>query len=378
MRGLERISFFQCSSCNYSTFSIPTRGSISHSVVTGVRHFRILSRNKSVIPKLFCGLGYFIGGGIADRRSLLEDYLPVWNAAATTRKNSDAVVKATTGHVARLASTSWKPEGSHTSTSEGKRCPVYLMHGLLGFKEEFEQYGQAIADGTGHLVTALDATNHGGSSHTDEISYPSMADDLASYMGEQDVKEAIVVAHSMGAGAAMYLALHQPERVRALFLIDSVIADVPRRAQIGVFMRFMAAMTLPKEGYLEDVHKNLTDLLVQNEIDKFVITQSILPNIIMQDGEARWRVNIDVLAQNIKNLTDVARMPDNTGLTFEKPTYVLIGECSDYVSREKEKLIYKNFPNAKTQRVGNAGHWVHIDQPEIFVEAVIKFVRSLS
>lgn len=63
------------------------------------------------------------------------------------------------------------------------------MHGLLGFKEEFEQHGRAIADSTGHLVTALDARNHGGSSHTDEISYPSMADDLTSYMDEQDVKK---------------------------------------------------------------------------------------------------------------------------------------------------------------------------------------------
>ena len=97
----------------------------------------------------------------------------------------------------------------------------------------------------------------------------------------------------------------------------------------------------------------------------------------MEDEKARWRVNINVLAQDVQNLTDANRIPDLTGLTFEKPTYVLIGDSSDYVSKEKEKLIFLNFPRAQLQRVGNAGHWVHLDQPEIFLEAVINFIRAL-
>ena len=86
---------------------------------------------------------------------------------------------------------------------------MYMLHGLLGFKEEFEQHGQVIADGTGHVVTAFDARNHGSSSHTQRISYPLMAHDLANHMEKHNVKEAILVAHSMGAGSAMCLALQQ-------------------------------------------------------------------------------------------------------------------------------------------------------------------------
>ena len=112
-------------------------------------------------------------------------------------------------------------------------------------------------------------------------------------------------------------------------------------------------------------------------LKQFIIRQSVVPNIVMEDGRAKWRVSIDVLARDIENLTNIAAMSDFAGLTFDKPTYVLVGESSDYVSREKERLIYQNFPRAQVQRVGNAGHWVHLCQPEIFLRAVTQFIKNL-
>lgn len=86
---------------------------------------------------------------------------------------------------------------------------MYLTHGLLGYKEEFDPFGQEIANQTKHQVFAFDARNHGESEHVDRMDYLSLGDDLAGFMEENGVKEAILVGHSMGAGANLLLALRK-------------------------------------------------------------------------------------------------------------------------------------------------------------------------
>ena len=44
------------------------------------------------------------------------------------------------------------------------------------------------------------------------------------------------------------------------------------------------------------------------------------------------------------------------------------------VSKEDEKIINKIFPFADIETIPNAGHWLHAEQPELFLENVKEFI----
>ena len=55
----------------------------------------------------------------------------------------------------------------------------------------------------------------------------------------------------------------------------------------------------------------------------------------------------------------------------------LKGEKSHYIKEEHHHEIFRLFPNADIQEIKNAGHWLHADQPGLFVEKVAEFIESL-
>jgi pimeloyl-ACP methyl ester carboxylesterase len=53
------------------------------------------------------------------------------------------------------------------------------------------------------------------------------------------------------------------------------------------------------------------------------------------------------------------------------------GARSHYVLPEDRTRMEELFPNTRLVRVKNAGHWVHSEQPEVFLETVARFLERV-
>lgn len=105
---------------------------------------------------------------------------------------------------------------------EGPRT-VLLLHGFLEHAHAWDLLGPRLAE-AGHHVFALDWRGHGDSEWVGAGGYYHFADyaaDLAFLLRLLGGRAALV-AHSMGATAAMQYAGVEPERVTALALIDAL------------------------------------------------------------------------------------------------------------------------------------------------------------
>ena len=54
---------------------------------------------------------------------------------------------------------------------------------------------------------ALDIRNHGDSPHVSEMTFDLMARDTVQFLKERDMRQIVLVGHSLGGSAAMYTAL---------------------------------------------------------------------------------------------------------------------------------------------------------------------------
>ena len=64
------------------------------------------------------------------------------------------------------------------------------------------------------------------------MGYESMAADVLAFMALEDIKEAVVLGHSMGGKVAMQLALSEPKKVSQLIVVD--MAPVTYSHNFGV------------------------------------------------------------------------------------------------------------------------------------------------
>jgi pimeloyl-ACP methyl ester carboxylesterase len=51
------------------------------------------------------------------------------------------------------------------------------------------------------------------------------------------------------------------------------------------------------------------------------------------------------------------------------------GINSDYVGDDDIMEIRKHYANSTVESIGNAGHWIHAEQPEAFAKTVLNFLQ---
>jgi pimeloyl-ACP methyl ester carboxylesterase len=52
------------------------------------------------------------------------------------------------------------------------------------------------------------------------------------------------------------------------------------------------------------------------------------------------------------------------------------GQTSPYVSHEFAPAMERYFPRVRRVTIKDAGHWVHSEQPEVFLEVLRRFVDA--
>ncbi|MEY8847913.1 alpha/beta fold hydrolase [Psychroserpens sp. XS_ASV72] len=244
---------------------------------------------------------------------------------------------------------------------EGK--PFIILHGFLGMSDNWKTLGTRFSE-VGFQVHLLDQRNHGRSFHDDEFNYEVLAEDLKKYCDEYELKDCVLLGHSMGGKAAMLFATLYPEYVSKL-----IVADISPRfypVHHDTILNGLSALDFSKiesRGEADDV---LSQYVPQTGVRLF-----LLKNLYwVEKGQLGLRINLEVLKDNVTEVGEALPMHAR----FEKPVLFLRGDKSEYVMPNDEPLIKQHFPLAEIITIANAGHWLHAENPTDFYDAVTKFV----
>jgi pimeloyl-ACP methyl ester carboxylesterase len=254
----------------------------------------------------------------------------------------------------------------HPAASGETAPPLLIAHGLFGSARNFNTLGKRLAGP--RRVVMVDMRNHGSSPWDPVNTYPAMADDLADAIERLCGGRAAVLGHSMGGKAAMTLALTYPELVQALIVAD--IAPVPHRHTHTPYIKAMQALDLSAVTRRAQAGPMLAGAAPDPMLRSF-----LLQNLAVEDGRARWRINLAALEANMEALLDFpAGLPE---AAYDRPAYFLHGGASPYVPPETHPRIRALFPMAEIETLPGAGHWLHAEQPEAFVGKVEGWLSGL-
>lgn len=241
--------------------------------------------------------------------------------------------------------------------------PLVIAHGLLGARKNWATLGKRLA--TNRRVFAVDLRNHGHSPWDQRHDYQAMAGDLAAFIDANAGGCADVMGHSMGGKAAMAAALAAPHSVRTL-----IVADIAPVVYAHSHEDFIEAMRRVDTGSL--TRRKQAEPMIAAVVTDPGIRAFLLQNLASDEGRFYWRVNLEALA---KNMSFISGWPSEfTAQSYGAPTLFIRGGASDYVQDHAWDGIKAQFPAATLETVAGAGHWLHAEKPEPFLQAVSAFL----
>ena len=232
---------------------------------------------------------------------------------------------------------------------------IIILHGFLGSLDNWVTFAKKLSN-NGYEVHLIDQRNHGKSFHSDDFNYELMANDLYKYLNEKNINKTSILGHSMGGKTAMLYSLMYPDTINKLIVVDIL----PVNYNTNYDETFEALLEI-----------DLKEIKSRNDFNIHLNKHFDDPNFILflsknlqrtSDGGFNFKSNIKVLYKKYKNITAGFKFINQ----FKNEVLFIKGEKSKYINPYKLKLSEMFFPNYKLQKIRNAGHWVHYENPNDF------------
>ncbi len=242
----------------------------------------------------------------------------------------------------------------------GSGQPMIILHGLFGYSDNWQTHAKKLADY--FRVILVDLRNHGHSEWSDEFSYRSMSEDLFELVQDLQLEKTILLGHSMGGKVAMQFANDHADVLDKLIVVDIANKTYPMHHQH--ILAGMHAIDLPNIKARSEAESILTE-----HIDSDGVRQFLLKNLYWKEkGKLAWRMNLKVLESEMPEI--LTALPLNEIML---PTLFIRGELSNYITDEDINELEDLFPDSTFLTIPNAGHWVHAEAQEEFLESVLSF-----
>lgn len=246
----------------------------------------------------------------------------------------------------------------------GSGPPLIILHGLLGSGDNWQRIAKALA--ADYRVILPDARNHGRSPHYDSITYVDMAEDLKKLCQDLDINSAIIIGHSMGGKTAMTFSWLYPQMVHRLIIVDITPAAYSENDFATIFQA-MNSFDPATKSSRQEIEERVGEYIKNPLIRGF-----ILKNLARRDsGGFRWKVNLPVIYRDLGDISGALAAGEYSG-----PALFIAGEESNYISSDTRRSIMEAFPEAEVVSINGAGHWVHYEAPQKFLEIVQRYLSQ--
>ena len=245
----------------------------------------------------------------------------------------------------------------------GEGDPVVIIHGLFGMSDNWSTFAKKLAET--HMVILVDVRNHGRSPHFDDFTYQNAAEDIVHLLQENWIYRASIIGHSMGGKIAVQIAADHPDMVEKLIVVDIVpVTYNGGHEKIISALKHVDLDNMKSRGQVEKILKG--------DLKDLGVVRFLLKNLSRKkEGGFRWKMNLPVLEKAYLDILDQPYID-----FVDIPTLFIKGDKSDYIKLEDKDILDNLFENYRLITIADAGHWIHVDQPEKLYSTIIAFLKE--
>ena len=260
--------------------------------------------------------------------------------------------------------------------------PLLLVHGGRDHCRNWDWVADALR--RDWHVLAPDLRGHGDSQWSPDGNY-TMAGyvyDLAQLIHQQELAPVTIIAHSLGGVIALRYAGIYPDCVRKLVAIEGLGASPKRLAErsrrvIAERMQDWIAEQRALSGRIPRRYASIEDALKRMQDENRHLSPEQARHLTQygvnqnEDGTYSWKFDNYVRADSPYGMTreEIEQLWERISC----PTLLVYGKESWAASPETDGRL-RHFRHARVVSFDNAGHWVHHDQLNAFLDLVRGFL----
>jgi pimeloyl-ACP methyl ester carboxylesterase len=264
--------------------------------------------------------------------------------------------------------------------TDGKPAMI-LVHGGLDHARSWDWVARALRDD--YHVYALDLRGHGNSAWAPGALY-SVAEHILDLSALADIINAFpvyIVGHSLGGIVTLLYAGVYPERVKKIVAIEGLGPPPNHRIHRPASQRMREWIEAVRKLEHRQPHSYpdlATAVARMKEANPF-LTDEVAQHLTLHgtnwnaDGSIIWKFDnyARLFAPYGMNMDDVKEMLSR----IECPTLLFWGRQSWAQDPEIDGRATV-IPNSRLVKVDHAGHWVHHDQLEVFLQETKRFLAE--
>ena len=260
--------------------------------------------------------------------------------------------------------------------------PLLLVHGGRDHCRNWDWVATALR--RDWHVLAPDLRGHGDSQWSPDGNYSTAAYvyDLAQLIHQQELAPVTIVAHSLGGNIAIRYAGVYPEKVRRLVAIEGLGLSPQQTARrLGVPIAERMQKWIQEEralsGRLPRRYATIEDALKRMQEANGHLSPEQATHLTQhgvnqnEDGTYSWKFDNYVRADSPYGMT-TAEIEELWG-RITCPTLLVYGKES-WASNPEQDGRMRHFQNARVESFDGAGHWVHHDRLQAFLELLRDFL----
>ncbi|MBT2130696.1 alpha/beta fold hydrolase [Aliiroseovarius lamellibrachiae] len=243
---------------------------------------------------------------------------------------------------------------------------IVFSHGLLFSAEMFE--AQVAALKSQYRCITFDHRGQGKSAVSDAgYDMDTLAEDAAALIAELQIAPCHFVGLSMGGFVGMRLAIHKPELLKSLTLIETTADPEPTENHA-------------RYGLLNFVARWFGLGVVVGKVMPIMFSQSYLNDDTKAAERKRWRKAI-AKGDRIGITRAVRGVIERDGVyddlhRISLPTLIMVGEEDVATTPDKSDRMQAAIAGSDLITIPRAGHSSTIEQPEIVTEALRNFLAG--
>ena len=266
---------------------------------------------------------------------------------------------------------------------DGKRAAV-LLHGKNFYGSYWENTIKALT-AAGYRVIVPDQLGFGKSAKPEiDYSFDLLARNTVHLLDQLQVKQAVILGHSMGGMLAVRLARNYPERVSHLVLEDPIGLEdyrffVPPQATSQLYE---IEMNMTPEKYRAFVKRYFFKW--RPEYERFVETRcrESLSGEFPRYARAAALTFQMIYRQPVRHEFFLIKPPTLLVVGLKDRTTVGRGRVPEEILKDKGrydllgKAAAKDIPNCRLVEIPEVGHVPHLEAPEQFQRALLDFLAQ--
>jgi pimeloyl-ACP methyl ester carboxylesterase len=259
-------------------------------------------------------------------------------------------------------------QGRLAYSDEGFGPLVVCVPGLGDLRQEYRYLAPWLVE-AGFRVCTLDLRGHGDSStRWADLSPRAIGRDILALIRHLGADRAIVIGTSMAAGAAVWAAAEEPDRIAGIVLIGPFVRDVGSPAQQRLY-RMLFRLVLARPWGLTFWMRYWASLFPAQKPSDFEGYRAQLRENLSEPGrfEALRRMMLGESRREIE-----ARLSQ-----VEAPALVVMGTNDrDFKDPSAEAQLVADQLRARVELIDDAGHYPHVEFPARTSPAVILFAKN--